>query len=162
MEPYRLKIKALETANAEQDRLKAKGKKIVFTNGCFDLLHPGHARYLSAAKKLGDHLIVAVNSDRSVKAIKGPQRPIFPEEARAELVAALSFVDTVIIFDEDDPLRVIECLLPNVLVKGEDWSEAEIVGADVVKDAGGEVKRIPFSTDFSSTDIINKIKKQKE
>jgi len=162
MEPYRLKIKTLETANAEQNRLKAKGKKIVFTNGCFDLLHPGHARYLSAAKELGDHLIVAVNSDRSVKAIKGPQRPIFPEEARAELVAALSFVDTVIIFDEDDPQRVIECLLPDVLVKGEDWSEAKIVGADVVKDAGGEVKRIPFSTDFSSTDIINKIKKQKK
>ncbi len=162
MEPYRLKIKKLETANAEQNRLKAKGKKIVFTNGCFDLLHPGHARYLSAAKELGDHLIVAVNSDRSVKAIKGPQRPVFPEEARAELVAALSFVDTVIIFDEDDPQRVIVCLLPNVLVKGEDWSEAEIVGADVVKDAGGEVKRIPFSTAFSSTDIINKIRKQKE
>lgn len=162
MEPYRLKIRTLETANAEQNRLKAKGKKIVFTNGCFDLLHPGHVRYLSAAKKLGDHLIVAVNSDRSVKAIKGPQRPIFPEEARAELVAALSFVDTVVIFDEDNPQRVIECLLPNVLVKGEDWSEAEIVGADVVRDAGGEVKRIPFSTGFSSTDIINKIKKQKE
>ena len=123
MEPYRLKIKTLEEANAELKRLKANGEKIVFTNGCFDLLHPGHTRYLSAARKVGDHLIVAVNSDSSVRTIKGPQRPILPQEARAELLAALTFVDTVIIFDEDNPLKVIQYLLPDVLVKGGDWSE---------------------------------------
>ena len=146
MAPYRLKIKTLEEANAELNRLKANGEKIVFTNGCFDLLHPGHTRYLSAARKLGDHLIVAVNSDSSVRTIKGPRRPILPQEARAELLAALSFVDTVIIFDEDNPLEVIKHLSPDVLVKGGDWSEKEIIGSDIVKDAGGVVRRIPFVT----------------
>jgi len=160
MEPYRLKIKTLEEANAELKRLKANGEKIVFTNGCFDLLHPGHTRYLSAARKVGDHLIVAVNSDSSVRTIKGPQRPILPQEARAELLAALTFVDTVIIFDEDNPLKVIQYLLPDVLVKGGDWSEKEIIGSDVVKDAGGVVRRIPFVTDYSTSAIIDKINDQ--
>jgi len=161
MESYRLKIKTLEEANAELNRLKANGEKIVFTNGCFDLLHPGHTRYLSAARKLGDHLIVAVNSDSSVRAIKGPRRPIFPQEARAELLAALSFVDTVIIFDEDNPLEVIKHLSPDVLVKGGDWSEEEIIGSDIVKDAGGVVRRIPFVTGYSTSAIIDEINDQK-
>ena len=158
MENYRLKIKTLEKTKAQCDRLKASGKKVVFTNGCFDLLHPGHTRYLCAARELGDHLVVAVNSDRSVRVIKGPKRPLLSEQVRAELLAALSCVDTVFIFDEDNPLSVIQQLLPDVLVKGGDWAEDEIIGSDVVKAAGGKVERIPFVEDFSTTDLIEKIR----
>jgi len=129
----------------------------VFTNGCFDILHPGHTRYLCSAKELGDFLVVALNSDHSVRMIKGPKRPILREQARAELLAALECVDLVLIFDEDNPLMVISDLLPDILVKGGDWAEDEIIGADVVKKRGGEVKRIPFVTGFSTTDIITKI-----
>ena len=159
MEPYREKIKDLLTIKKETGLLKASGKTTVFTNGCFDILHPGHARYLYEAKGLGDYLIVAVNSDRSVRALKGPDRPIFLENERAEMVAALGCVDAVTIFDEDDPLRVIEDLIPNVLVKGGDWAEDQIIGAPVVKQAGGKVKRIPFVPGYSTTDIIQKITK---
>ena len=157
MDPYTKKIKTLQETKEECEQLKASGKKIVFTNGCFDILHPGHTRYLCAARGLGDHLIVAVNSDRSVMAIKGPERPIFGENVRAELLAALSCVDNVLIFDEDNPLEVIQYLLPDILVKGGDWSEGTIIGADVVKEAGGEVKRIPYINGFSTTDLINKV-----
>jgi rfaE bifunctional protein nucleotidyltransferase chain/domain len=157
MEAYRLKIKTLQETKEECEQLKASGQRVVFTNGCFDIIHPGHTRYLCAARDLGDHLIVAVNSDRSVMAIKGPERPVFSEQMRAELLAALSCVDTVLIFDEDNPLKVIKHLLPDILVKGGDWSEGTIIGADVVREAGGEVKRIPYINGFSSTDIINKI-----
>ena len=159
MEAYRLKIKALEATKEECNRVKASGKKIVFTNGCFDILHPGHTRYLCAARELGDHLIVAVNSDRSVSAVKGPERPILKEETRAEMLAALGCVDTVIIFDEDNPEKVIRYLLPDILVKGGDWAEDEIIGSDVVKAAGGKVKRIPFVAGFSTTGLIEKIRK---
>jgi len=159
MEMYRLKIKSLEETLEECLRLKAAGRKIVFTNGCFDMIHPGHTRYLFAARKLGDHLIVAVNSDRSVKFLKGTERPIFSEQQRAELLAALGCVNTVLIFDEDNPLNVIEQLLPDILVKGGDWTEETIVGADVVKKEGGAVKVIPYVKGFSATEIINKIKK---
>ena len=155
---YRQKIKTLENAKEEIDRVKASGHKTVFTNGCFDILHPGHTRYLCAARELGDHLIVAVNSDQSVRAIKGEERPIQTEQTRVEMLAALGCVDTVIIFDEDDPLKVIQHLLPDILVKGGDWAEDEIIGSDVVKKSGGEVKRIPFVTGFSTTDIIKKIR----
>lgn len=158
MEKYRLKIKTLSGLKEEIDPLKAEGKKIVFTNGCFDIIHPGHTRYLHAARELGDYLIVAVNSDRSAKAIKGEGRPILSEGARAELLAALSCVDGVIIFDEDNPLKVIKFLMPDILVKGGDWAEDEIIGADVVKRAGGDVRRIPFVTGYSTTDIIRKVK----
>lgn len=158
MEAYRLKIKSLEETVEECTWLKASDKKIVFTNGCFDILHPGHTRYLFAARELGDHLIVAVNSDRSVKALKGPERPIFSEQQRAELLAALGCVDTVLIFDEDNPLNVIEQLLPDILVKGGDWTEETIIGADVVKKTGGYVKAIPYINGFSSTEITEKIK----
>ncbi|MBW1784218.1 MAG: D-glycero-beta-D-manno-heptose 1-phosphate adenylyltransferase [Deltaproteobacteria bacterium] len=151
------KIKTLEAAKEECDRIKKLGKQVVFTNGCFDILHPGHTRYLTAARELGDVLIVAINSDSSVRIIKGPKRPVLKEQARAELVAALECVDLVVIFDEDNPLRVIQELLPNILVKGGDWAEDEIIGADVVKNAGGQVRRIPFVTGFSTTDIIKKI-----
>ena len=154
------KIKNLQQTKDECERLKASGQKIVFTNGCFDILHPGHTRTLCAAKKLGDHLVVAVNSDRSVAALKGPDRPVFKEKLRAELLAALSCVDTVFIFDEDNPLKVIQFLLPDILVKGGDWTEKTIIGADVVKAAGGQVKPIPYINGFSTTDIINKIRGQ--
>jgi len=157
MESYRLKIKDLASVEQEVARLHEKGKKIVFTNGCFDILHPGHVRYLFSARQLGDHLIVAVNSDRSVKAIKGSGRPILPQEARTELLAALACVDTVLIFDEDNPLKIIEALLPDVLVKGGDWPEQNIIGADVVIRAGGDVRSIPFVEGYSTTAILDKV-----
>jgi len=154
---YLNKIKKLDAARDECSRIKRLGKRIVFTNGCFDILHPGHARYLSAARELGDFLVVAVNSDASVRIIKDPKRPIVEEQARAELVAALQCVDLVLIFDEDNPLRVIQELMPDILVKGGDWAPDEIIGSNVVKQAGGEVKRIPFVAGFSTTDIIDRI-----
>ena len=157
MESYRTKIKDLKTLKKDTKRLKSEGKKIVFTNGCFDILHPGHTRYLYAARILGDYLIVAVNSDRSTKAIKGPDRPINSQEARAEVLAALDCVDGVVIFDEDDPFKVIKSLMPDILVKGGDWPEDEIIGADIVKEGGGEVKRIPYVSGYATTDIIKKI-----
>ena len=139
--------------------LKSTGKKIVFTNGCFDILHIGHARYLYSAKKLADYLIVAVNSDMSVKRLnKGKDRPIVQEDQRAELVAALGCVDAVVIFDQDTPLKVIEHLMPDVLVKGGDWEENEIVGADLVKTNGGKVISLPYINGSSTTDIVEKIK----
>ena len=158
MEDYRSKIKSLEQVKKEIDRLKSKGKRVVFTNGCFDILHPGHTRYLHAARTLGDYLVVAVNTDQSVRAIKGEGRPILSQDARTELLAALSCVDGVVIFDEENPLRVIQYLVPHILVKGGDWKEDEIIGADVVQKAGGEVRRIPYISGFSTTDLIKKIK----
>ena len=157
MNTYLNKIRTLEAAKDRCNQMKRIGKRIVFTNGCFDILHPGHTRYLAAARELGDFLVVAINSDASVRNIKGPKRPIIDEQARAELVAALECVDMVLIFEEDDPLRVIQNLLPDILVKGGDWAADEIIGSDVVKNRGGEVKRIPFVTGCSTTDIINRI-----
>jgi rfaE bifunctional protein nucleotidyltransferase chain/domain len=159
MEDYRSKIKSQEEAKKEIERLKSEGKRVVFTNGCFDILHPGHTRYLHAARQLGDHLVVAVNSDKSVRAIKGEGRPILSQDARMELLAALSFVDSVVIFEEDNPLKVIQYLTPNILAKGGDWKEEEIIGAHVVKNKGGEVVRIPYISGFSTTEILKKVKK---
>lgn len=158
MEKYRLKIKELDQAKEEIDRLKSEGKKIVFTNGCFDILHPGHARYLNTARDLGDCLVIAVNSDRSVRAIKGPERPITSQDDRAEMLAAMGCVDMVVFFDEEDPYNIIKHLCPDILVKGGDWEEDKIIGADIVKEAGGEVKRIQFAEGFSTTGIIDRIK----
>jgi D-beta-D-heptose 7-phosphate kinase/D-beta-D-heptose 1-phosphate adenosyltransferase len=157
MEAYRQKIMDIAEVKRECDRLKACGKKIVFTNGCFDILHPGHTRYLYAARNLGDFLIVAVNSDRSVAALKGETRPILPQLARAELTAAMSWVDAVLIFDEETPYELIKTLRPHVLVKGGDWDEGEIVGADLVKAEGGEVHGIPYVGGFSTTQVIQRI-----
>ena len=157
MNQYIDKIRTLQQTKEECVRLKASGGKTVFTNGCFDILHPGHTRYLFTARKLGDYLIVAVNSDRSVRSIKGSKRPILNEKMRAELISALGCVDSVLIFDEDNPLEMIRHLLPDILVKGGDWSEEEIIGADEVKEAGGEVKVIPYITGFSTTALIKKI-----
>jgi D-beta-D-heptose 7-phosphate kinase/D-beta-D-heptose 1-phosphate adenosyltransferase len=157
MEKYRLKIKELPEARKQIDKLRSENKKIVFTNGCFDILHIGHARYLYAARELGEFLIVAVNSDSSVKTIKGPDRPVMNQAERSEMLAALECVDMVVIFDEDNPLEVIKYLMPDILVKGGDWKEEDIIGADVVRAAGGEVRRIPFINGFSTSDIIKKI-----
>ncbi len=157
MASYRSKIRALSEAKNLRSELGRSGKTVVFTNGCFDILHPGHTRYLEEAASLGDHLIVAVNSDSSVRSIKGSKRPILDEESRAELVAALQSVGTVVIFKEETPLEVIKELLPDVLVKGADWAEEKIVGADVVKNSGGRIERIPFAPGFSTTLIIERI-----
>ncbi|HDH86427.1 MAG: D-glycero-beta-D-manno-heptose 1-phosphate adenylyltransferase [Deltaproteobacteria bacterium] len=157
MEEYLSKIKTQSEMKMVVEKAKGEGKKIVFTNGCFDILHQGHARYLSEAKKLGDYLIVGVNSDRSIKNIKGNNRPFMTEEARAELLAALCFVDGVVIFPEDDPLAIIKYLQPHVLVKGADWAEDKIIGAEFIKKTGGEVKRIPLIPNISTSDIIRRI-----
>ncbi len=158
MKDHRDKIKSIDSAQKEVNLLKKEGKRIVFTNGCFDILHIGHARYLYEAKRLGDFLLVAVNSDRSVKALKGPSRPVVPENERAEMIAALGCVDMAIIFDEETPYEVIKKIVPHVLVKGGDWKEDDIVGADIVKGAGGEVKSILFIDGSSTTNIINRIR----
>ncbi|MEQ1756822.1 MAG: D-glycero-beta-D-manno-heptose 1-phosphate adenylyltransferase [Vicinamibacterales bacterium] len=132
------------------------GQIIVFTNGVFDLLHPGHVRYLREARMLGDRLVVGVNSDRSVKAIKGPSRPVTPEAERAEILLSLDSVDAVVIFDEVTPLALITLLQPDVLVKGADWKAEEIVGRDVVESRGGRVVRITFSDGHSTSELIRR------
>jgi rfaE bifunctional protein nucleotidyltransferase chain/domain len=147
-------------AVAWAERLRAEGKKIVFTNGVFDLLHPGHIRYLAGARAQGDALIVAVNSDRSVRAIKGSGRPINAERERAEVLSALTAVDAVVVFDEDDPHAIISAIQPDVLVKGADWDADRIIGRDVVEARGGHVVRIAFAPGFSTTSMINKIKER--
>ncbi len=139
-----------------------KTKQIVFTNGCFDLLHVGHIRYLKEAKKQGDILIVGVNTDASVKRIKGPQRPIQIEQDRAEILAALECVDFVTLFDEDTPLNLIKELKPQVLVKGGDWKPEQIVGSDVVLAAGGKVLSLNFVDGRSTTNIIKLIDNEKK
>ena len=139
--------------------LRATGKKIVFTNGCFDLIHPGHTRYLGIAKSLGDILVIAVNSDSSVKTIKGDKRPINNQNDRAETLAALEAVDFVTIFSEPDPYKVISALQPDVLVKGGDWPIEKIIGRDVVQARGGRVVNVPFVEGASTTGIIEKILK---
>lgn len=137
--------------------LKAKGKRIVFTNGCFDLLHIGHVRYLEKAKILGDILVVGVNSDSSVRKLKGPKRPLLPVRERAEILSGLGCVDYVTIFDELDPLKLITSLQPNFLVKGGDWTKEQIVGGEVVEKSGGEVVIIPFVRGASTSDLIKTI-----
>jgi rfaE bifunctional protein nucleotidyltransferase chain/domain len=144
------------------DSLRLEGKVVVFTNGCFDLLHVGHVRYLQKAREQGDCLLVAVNSDSSVRQIKGPPRPIIPEGQRAEVVAALACVDWVTIFDEPDPLILIKLLRPDVLVKGDDWPEEKIVGASEVKEAGGKVSRIPVEIEVCTSDILEKVRHSSE
>ncbi len=139
-------------------RLRRAGKTVVFTNGVYDLLHPGHVRYLLAARALGDALIVGVNSDRSVRANKGPSRPITPEAERAEVIAALGCVDAAVVFDEGTPHAIISRLQPDVLVKGADWAEDAIVGRDVVEARGGRVVRMPVEQGFSTTELIARIR----
>lgn len=137
---------------------RAAGRRVVFTNGVFDLLHPGHVRYLAEARAHGDALVVAVNSDRSVRSIKGPERPINPERERAEVLAALRVVDAVVVFDEDDPHATISAIQPDVLVKGADWAEDRIIGRDVVEARGGKVIRIQVAPGYSTTAIMERIR----
>ena len=136
--------------------IRARGGTVVFTNGVFDLLHPGHVRYLEDARQLGDALIVAINSDRSVRANKGEERPVIPEDERAELLRALRCVDAVVIFDEETPHTIVSAIQPDVLVKGADWGLGNIVGRDVVEARGGRVVRVPLAEGFSTTDLIRR------
>jgi len=145
-------------AQALVARLRATGRAVVFTNGVFDLLHPGHLRYLQEARALGDALIVGVNSDRSVRAIKGPSRPINPADERAEVLEAFTCVDAVVVFDEDTPHDLIAALQPDVLVKGADWAADAIVGRDIVEARGGKVVRMPVESGYATTAIIAKIR----
>lgn len=151
------KIKGWEELREIVRKAKADGKKVAFTNGCFDIVHVGHTRYLQEAKKNGDIFIVAVNSDSSVRALKGDKRPIISEEQRAEVVAALGCVDYVTIFSELDPLNLITYLKPDYLVKGGDWAEESIIGKDVVEAEGGKVIRVPVIEGAATTNIVQKV-----
>jgi len=139
-------------------REKRNGRRVVFTNGCFDLLHPGHVRCLAEARALGDVLVVAVNSDRSVRGNKGPERPLVPQNDRAEVLAGLSSVDYVTIFDEPTPRELIARVLPGVLVKGADWSLDQVAGREEVEAAGGRVVTVPIATGYSTTNLVQRIR----
>jgi rfaE bifunctional protein nucleotidyltransferase chain/domain len=154
------KVKTVEELRPLLAILRAAGKKIVFTNGCFDLIHTGHTRYLAIARSFGDILVVAVNSDASVSTIKGERRPINSQQERAEALAALESVDFVTIFSEPDPYNVISALQPDVLVKGGDWPIEKIIGRDVVEARGGKVVNVPFVEGQSTTGIIERILKK--
>lgn len=153
------KVLSEERLLSELARARAQGRRIVFTNGCFDLLHVGHTRYLQAAKSLGDLLVVGVNTDASVRSLeKAPDRPIVPEAQRAEVLAALSCVDFVVLFAEPDPARLIAAIQPDVLVKGGDWTLDRIVGRDVVEARGGVVRTIPLVPGMSTTALVQRIR----
>src|SRR5438093_1332249 len=154
------KIKSLDEMVKIRRQFRDQDRKLVFTNGCFDLLHVGHVRYLHEARALGDALAVGVNSDGSIRESKGPGRPIVPEMERAEILSALGCVDYVVIFDDLTPQRVIDALVPDVLVKGADWRIAEIVGRETVENAGGIVLNIPLTEAISTSNIINRIIKE--
>ncbi|HDN86181.1 MAG: D-glycero-beta-D-manno-heptose 1-phosphate adenylyltransferase [Candidatus Omnitrophota bacterium] len=149
------KVKKLNELKKILDKLKKEGKKIVFTNGCFDLIHPGHIKVLKEAKRKGDILVVGLNSDKSVRKIKGPQRPILDEKTRARVVSALEDVDFVVIFNQPTPLNLIKTIKPHCLVKGSDWKKKDIVGRDLVK----KVFTVKILKGYSTTEIVNKIKR---
>jgi D-beta-D-heptose 7-phosphate kinase/D-beta-D-heptose 1-phosphate adenosyltransferase len=151
------KILTLEDLVTRLGKVRKSGQKIVFTNGCFDIMHVGHVRYLADARSEGDLLVVGLNSDASVRIIKGDKRPIVRQNHRAEVLASLGCVNFIVIFDEPDPLKLIQTLKPDVLVKGEDWTEDAIVGAQSVKSQGGKIVRISFVEESSTTAIIEKI-----
>ena len=158
-------VLTLQEGAAFAERLRRDGKRVVFTNGVFDLLHPGHTRYLQAARREGDALIVGVNSDRSVRGVKadkgGPPRPITPELERAELLASLECVDAAVIFDEDTPAEIVRAIQPDVLVKGADWALDKIIGRDTVEARGGHVVRVPIEPGWSTTSIVEKVSASK-
>lgn len=141
-------------------KIKQEGKRIVFTNGCFDIIHRGHVTYLKRAREYGDILIVGLNSDASVKIIKGDKRPLVPQGERADVLSSIRFVDYVLIFNEPDPYKIIEALMPDVLVKGGDWAVETIIGRDIVESNGGKVYNIPYIEGSSSTNIIEEIIKR--
>jgi D-beta-D-heptose 7-phosphate kinase/D-beta-D-heptose 1-phosphate adenosyltransferase len=152
------KLKSSAEIVATAAEARKKGLTVVFTNGCFDLLHRGHVHILRQAKAAGDLLIVAINSDRSVTTIKGPGRPVMPQTDRVELIAAMEMVDYVVVFDEPEPTKLIDAIKPNVLAKGGDWKMEEVVGADIVKRDGGRIVLIPYLQGFSTTEIIERIR----
>jgi len=152
------KIVGLDALQQRVNRWKDAGQKVVFTNGCFDILHAGHVNYLAAAADLGDKLIIGLNADTSLKKLKGERRPIIPQDQRALLLAALEFVDAVVLFEEDTPLQLIRTLAPDVLAKGGDYTIDTIVGAEDVQQNGGEVKVITFVDGLSTSKIIEKIR----
>jgi D-beta-D-heptose 7-phosphate kinase/D-beta-D-heptose 1-phosphate adenosyltransferase len=149
----------LPQALALRQSWRAEGRVVVFTNGCFDLLHAGHVALLERARREGDRLLVGLNSDRSVRELKGPERPILPEGERAEALAALESVDGVVIFDQPTPAEIIRALAPDVLVKGSDWGDGEIVGRDTVEAAGGRVVRVPLVEGCSTTALVGRIRR---
>jgi len=149
----------MEAAARVAAQIHARKGTVVFTNGVFDLLHPGHVRYLQDARALGDALIVGLNSDRSVRANKGPERPITPEHERAEILLALECVDAVAIFDDDTPAEIIKRIQPDVLVKGADWGPDNIVGRDTVEARGGRVVRMPLLAGYSTTELLRRVRK---
>lgn len=151
------KIHTLRSLAAIRAALKRRGKRVVFTNGCFDLIHGGHVHLFREAKKLGDVLIVAVNDDRSIRTIKGPSRPIFPLAERLEILDAIECIDYLVSFSEETPREVISVLLPDVLVKGEDWKKSEVVGREEVEGAGGEVVLVSLRKGLSTTSLIERI-----
>lgn len=151
------KIRRIDALKRIRARLRREGKRVVFTNGCFDLIHGGHIHLFRWAKKQGDVLIVALNTDASIRRLKGPTRPIFPLAERFEVLAAIEDIDYLVSFGEDTPRKIIAALLPDILVKGGDWGPGEIVGAEEVEAAGGRVLRVPYLKGHSSTDIIEKI-----
>ena len=158
-EQLRHKIQTKESALAAIRPLQAKGKKIVFTNGCFDILHPGHVDYLNQARDLGDFMVLGLNTDGSVRKLnKAPNRPVNDENSRALVLAGLACIDAIVLFEEETPYELIRFLQPDVLVKGDDYKPEEIAGFDVVKAKGGEVKTIPFLKGYSTTGLINKIR----
>lgn len=152
------KLKTLDQLIKIAAQARRNGKSVVFTNGCFDLLHRGHVHVLRQAKAAGDLLIVAINSDQSVKAIKGPTRPVAAEMDRLELIAAMEMVDYVILFDEPDPSKLITAIKPNVLAKGGDWGADGVVGADIVEREGGRVVLVPYLKGYSTSEIIERIR----
>ena len=159
MEKAADKIKPLTEAKALVRQWKSEGRKVVFTNGCFDILHLGHVDYLEKARALGDKLVLGLNTDDSVSRFKGPDRPIQDQNSRAHILASMQFIDLVVFFNEDTPKDLISELIPNVLVKGSDYLAENIVGADVVKKAGGKVETIDFVPGYSTTRIVEKIKR---
>ena len=153
-----MSVVSLDEASGRVADWRRSGKRVVFTNGVYDILHPGHVRYLERARAEGDVLIVGVNSDRSVRANKGPARPINPEGERAEMIAALAVVDLAVVFDEDTPYAIINRLLPDVLVKGADWAADQIVGRDVVEAHGGHVVRAQVEEGYSTSAIVDRVR----
>ena len=154
------KLKALEIIKNEIQALQQQGKKIVFTNGCFDILHAGHVDIFQQARNLGDALVVAVNSDISIKKIKGEKRPVVPQAQRMQILAALEAIDYVVIFEEENPLKIIKELQPDILVKGGDWPVETIVGREIVEKKGGKVISVPLMKGISTTNIIEEVKKR--
>lgn len=159
MEKTSDKIKTLPEATKQVAAWKANGEKVVFTNGCFDIVHLGHVDYLEKARNLGDRLVVGLNTDNSVSRFKGPERPLQDNTSRSRIMASFQFVDLVVFFNEDTPLDLITQLVPDILVKGSDYLAENIVGADVVKEHGGVVKTIDFVPGYSTTRIVEKIRK---